>query len=30
VAELAVLDGLEETDFLWYRQKANEHSRRVL
>ena len=30
VAELAVLDGLEGDDHLWYRQKANEHARRVL
>ena len=30
VAELAVLDGLQHDDFLWYRQKANAHSSRVL
>jgi integrase len=30
VAELAVLDGLEETDYLWYRQKANRYARRLL
>ena len=30
VAELAVLDGLEGEDHLWYRQKANEYARRVL
>ncbi len=30
VAELAVLDGLDEDNFLWYRQKANAHARRVL
>ena len=30
VAELAVLDGLDQDDYLWYRQRANEDARRVL